>query len=1243
MNHQSASYSYQKLQKDYESLKGEIIDQKILKIYSEFEFKYFNFAEMSIEGIESNKDEIKEKLFHFLNINRFITFQLYNNKEYSEIWPNKKIRNLSSSQLNAIFCVEKNCFIFESINNDLLRFLLHEVHSTLISTSSRKITKELQIGIFDQTVNQEIELFCQYFIKDIQKNEFVNYTIKPIASFLIRRFYQPSDYFKDPSFFIFDQQIDQKEQEIKTNLLNLIRSTDSNDINNNYQLLRKEIKEEREEEEEGNENKNICFKDDDFIKLRLIYSNYETFSSIYLVFHLPSLYVFALKTTNEPTNHEVDFCLKYFHRCFTRFYGFCVKDGKEIGFVYEFMSNSSLSNFYSNRKEKVDLIFSVTAMLRILQGIHYLQSNSLIHRDLKPGNVLVDHDFNCFISDFETIRKINENGFIEQEMTGNIGSFVYASPEQHEENRASFPTDIFSFGQIVYFLFANNAPIYQPYLNESSLNIANFSDLFHGCVKYDPEERWTLSDIESHLEDELLLKPFFESLFIENKSLKINDIIHYFIECIYFSLQIEKGTNVFIAKIFYFHSTNMNYIKNQHSVNDEYKILDKDKIGNFFYYLGCHCEKEEDEDILSILCFHYYELAAKLKNVDAIYTLGSIYENGRFGFQDYKKAVEYYELAGNDTRALYRLGNIDENGPLEKKDYTRFVGYYESLAKQNDVKALYQLGQFYENDSIVRRDYGKAIYYFELAAKQKHISSIHRLATIYEEGIYVKKDIPRSIYYSEILVKENDLDSIFRLATFYESGEGVKQDYLKAIEYYELLVRHFDGDAAYKLGLFYENGKGVERNLDKAIEYYEIAAQYMNSDAFLKLGSFHEEGKKYPQNYIKAIECYESSAELDNSLAYLRLANIFYYGKGVDADIDKAKYNYNKIIEMNKPELYSFKVCHNGSYYIACNDLGLIHLIDNKTEDKEIGINFIKEAAFAEYSYAQNNLGLIYQLFQKEIENAEYLFGRSSKQNFALADFNLAHLYEIKKDEEKAIEYYIKASQDEDQPLLFRSNEIKDDGIELSKTFVCCLTNLILTDFYLSTEQTAINLESAKQYFISSLSKLIKQTNDSHYSFQFDYIEVKDEEEKKFSYIRKFILYFSDFHLSDFVNVEELINSYEKINEIEFQQENNDEEFVCINKMKNKENIADFYDKNESPSQLVDENIEFDKITEPSILFDLAVQNKKSKHLFIHEIKQIIKIMKTILNTPPYYILFGRMFHPIEKSTHSNTNQTDMN
>ena len=45
----------------------------------------------------------------------------------------------------------------------------------------------------------------------------------------------------------------------------------------------------------------------------------------------------------------------------------------------------------------------MTVLNRIVQGIDYLHSNSLVHRDLKPSNILIDHDFNIFIHDFETI------------------------------------------------------------------------------------------------------------------------------------------------------------------------------------------------------------------------------------------------------------------------------------------------------------------------------------------------------------------------------------------------------------------------------------------------------------------------------------------------------------------------------------------------------------------------------------------------------------------------------------------------------------------------------------------------------------------------------------------------------------------------------------------------------------------------------------------------------------------------
>ena len=46
---------------------------------------------------------------------------------------------------------------------------------------------------------------------------------------------------------------------------------------------------------------------------------------------------------------------------------------------------------------------------------------------------------------------------------------------------------------------------------------------------------------------------------------------------------------------------------------------------------------------------------------------------------------------------------------------------------------------------------------------------------------------------------------------------------------------------------------------------------------------------------------------------------------------------------------------------------------------------------------------------------------------------------------------------------------------------------------------------------------------------------------------------------------------------------------------------------------------------DPGALFDFAVQNESIRNLFIDAIKDIIQYIETILNDPPYYILFGRI------------------
>ena len=116
------------------------------------------------------------------------------------------------------------------------------------------------------------------------------------------------------------------------------------------------------------------------------------------------------------------------------------------------MCNGSLYAFIKSNKENVSKLFSFTTILRIFQGIQYLQSVSLIHRDLKPANILLDNNYLPYITDFETIRLINEEDNSSY-ITNDIGSPLYLSPEQNEGKNISFPTDIYSFGLIIYFLF----------------------------------------------------------------------------------------------------------------------------------------------------------------------------------------------------------------------------------------------------------------------------------------------------------------------------------------------------------------------------------------------------------------------------------------------------------------------------------------------------------------------------------------------------------------------------------------------------------------------------------------------------------------------------------------------------------------------------------------------------------------------------------------------------------------------
>jgi serine/threonine protein kinase len=83
----------------------------------------------------------------------------------------------------------------------------------------------------------------------------------------------------------------------------------------------------------------------------------------------------------------------------------------------------------------------------LILGMEYIHSQKVIHRDLKPGNLLLDERGRLYIGDFGTARVIgNHCG----SSTGGTGTWGYMSPEVAGGESQTDKVDVFSFGCLLY-------------------------------------------------------------------------------------------------------------------------------------------------------------------------------------------------------------------------------------------------------------------------------------------------------------------------------------------------------------------------------------------------------------------------------------------------------------------------------------------------------------------------------------------------------------------------------------------------------------------------------------------------------------------------------------------------------------------------------------------------------------------------------------------------------------------------
>ena len=94
----------------------------------------------------------------------------------------------------------------------------------------------------------------------------------------------------------------------------------------------------------------------------------------------------------------------------------------------------------------------------ILEALEYSHRAGVVHRDIKPGNVMVTADDHIKVMDFGIARAVSDSSSTVAETTAILGTAAYFSPEQAKGEPVDARADLYSTGVVLYELLTGRAP-----------------------------------------------------------------------------------------------------------------------------------------------------------------------------------------------------------------------------------------------------------------------------------------------------------------------------------------------------------------------------------------------------------------------------------------------------------------------------------------------------------------------------------------------------------------------------------------------------------------------------------------------------------------------------------------------------------------------------------------------------------------------------------------------------------------